>query len=123
MTATVEAIFALCTSVSEATSAEEEALRGASTSPAFAVIEIVRIPGEVSLDHVAVQLAEPVRLPELEAAFGPGRKLPTRPDGGSMRTVIFDDTVPAEGSTGATLLADVQGSDLVVRLVVRRDVL
>jgi hypothetical protein len=37
--------------------------------------------------------------------------------------VIFDETIPAENSAGATLLADVEGDDLVSRLVVRRDVL
>jgi hypothetical protein len=37
--------------------------------------------------------------------------------------VIFDETIPEENSAGATLLADIQGGDLVTALIVRRDVL
>ncbi|HEY7467435.1 MAG TPA: hypothetical protein VIB47_12155 [Dehalococcoidia bacterium] len=123
MTAVVDAVTALRAAVIAAAGADDEALRLRTVSPAFASAQVVRVPGERTLDHVTVQLAEPVGLPELEAAFGPGRELPLSPEGGSMRTLIFDATMPAENSTGATLLAEVQEDGRVVRLVIRRDVL
>ena len=123
MTAAVDAIRALRAAVTEATLAEDEALRAASVSSAFATSEIVRVPGDGGLGHVAIQLAEPVKLSELEAAFGPGRLLPMDPEGGATQPVIFDETIPAENSAGATLLADVQDDDLVTGFIVRRDVL
>ena len=123
MTTAVEAIKALRATVTRATRADDEAMRAPSASAAFAAVEVVRVPGEASLGHVTVRLAEPVKLAELEAAFGPARRLPRRPEGGPARTVIFDATIPAENSAGATLLADVQGDDVVSRVVVRRDVL
>ena len=123
MTAVVDAVTALRVAVIAAAGADDEALRVRTVSPAFASAQIVRVPGERTLDHVTVQLAEPVGLRELEAAFGPGRELPLSPEGGSMRTLIFDATMPAMNSTGATLLAEVQEDGLVVRLVIRRDVL
>ena len=123
MTTAVEAIKALRAAVTRATQADDEAMRDPSASPAFTAVEVVRVPGEASLGHVTVRLAEPVKLAELEAAFGPARRLPRRPEGGPARTVIFDETIPAENSAGATLLADVQGDDVVSRVVVRRDVL
>jgi hypothetical protein len=123
VTTAVEAIEALRAAVTEATQADDEAMRAPSASPAFAAFEVVRLPGEGTLGHVTVRLAEPIKLSDLEAAFGPARHLPRRPEGGGMRTVIFDETIPAENSAGATLLADVEGDNLVSRLVVRRDVL
>jgi len=123
VTAAVDAIRALRAAVTDAAGAEDEPLRAASASPAFAAFEIVRVPGEATLGHVAVRLAEPVKLSELEAAFGPGRGLPRDPEGGSTRSVIFDETIPEENSAGATLLADIKGGDLVTALIVRRDVL
>lgn len=123
MTAVVDAVTALRAAVIAAAGADDEALRLRTVSPAFASAQVVRVPGERTLDHVTVQLAEPVGLPELEAAFGPGRELPLSPEGGSMRTLIFDATMPAVNSTGATLLAEVQEDGRVVRLVIRRDVL
>ncbi|HLG11969.1 MAG TPA: hypothetical protein VI876_09435 [Dehalococcoidia bacterium] len=106
-----------------AVSADDEALRAASGSPAFRSAEVVRVPGERTLDHVTVQLAAAIALRELEAAFGPGRELPLSPEGGSLRTVIFDGTMPAAGATGATLLAEVGEDGLARSVVVRRDVL
>jgi hypothetical protein len=123
VTAVVDAVTALRAAVIAAAGADDEALRLRTVSPAFASAQVVRVPGERTLDHVTVQLAEPVGLPELEAAFGPGRELPLSPEGGSMRTLIFDATMPAVNSTGATLLAEVQEDGRVVRLVIRRDVL
>ena len=81
------------------------------------------MPGERTLDHVTVQLAQPVGLPELEAAFGRGRELPLSPEGGSIRMLIFDATMPAAGSTGATLIAEVRQDGLAATVVIRRDVL
>jgi hypothetical protein len=123
VTAVVDAGTAVRAAVIAAAGADDEALRLRTVSPAFASAHVVRVPGERTLDHVTVQLAEPVGLPELEAAFGPGRELPLSPEGGSMRTLIFDATMPAVNSTGATLLAEVQEDGRVVRLVIRRDVL
>jgi hypothetical protein len=123
VTAVVDAVTALRSAVFAAAGADDEALRLRTVSPAFASAHVVRVPGERTLDHVTVQLAEPVGLPELEAAFGPGRELPLSPEGGSTRTLIFDATMPAPGSTGATLLAEVREDGLAATVVVRRDVL
>jgi hypothetical protein len=118
----VDAIAALRVAVAAASSVEDAAVRSASTSSEFTGVDVVRIPGESALDYVAVRLAGPAGLPELEAAFGPSRRLPMAPDDGATRTVIFEGTLPPEGSTGATLLADVQDG-VITRLVLRRDVL
>ena len=123
MTTAAEAIVALRAAVAKATQADDEALGGAAAPEAFVAFNIVSIPGESSLSHVSVRLAQPVRLQQLEAAFGQARELPRSPDDGATRTVIFGETIPAEGSAGATLLADVQRDGLVSSLVVRRDVL
>jgi hypothetical protein len=123
MTAVVDAIEALRAAVIEVAGADDEVVRARSAAPAFKSAEVVRALGERTLDHVTVQLAEPVGLRELEAAFGPGRELPLSPEGGSMRTVIFDSTMPAAGSAGATLLAEVREDGLAARVVIRRDVL
>ena len=79
------------------------------------------VPGESTLDHVRLRLAVPVRLDALEARFGAARPLPTRPSGGSSRSVLFDQTMPAEGSTDATLLADVDAAGTVESITLRRD--
>jgi hypothetical protein len=123
MTAAVDAIAALRAAVIEAAGADDEALKAQTASPAFASAQVVRVPGERTLDHVTVQLAAPVGLPDLEVEFGPGRELPLSPEGGSVRTLIFDATMPAVNATGATLLAEVQDDGLVARVVIRRDAL
>jgi len=119
----VEAIQGLRAAVAGAAAGDDEDVRRQCASPAFAECEIARVPNEDAIAHVAVRLAGPLPLSDLEAAFGPARWLPARPEGGGSRSMIFDETLPAEGSAGATLLAEVEQDGSVRRLVVRRDVL
>ncbi len=74
--------------------------------------------GRVSL--VTVDVADPLALADLEAAYGSASRLPRRPSGG-RRTVQFPATIPAEGETGATVLAQLDESGRAVRILVRRD--
>ncbi|HWO72042.1 MAG TPA: hypothetical protein VNN21_00620 [Dehalococcoidia bacterium] len=119
----VEAIRGLRAAVAGAARAEDEDVHRQCASPAFAECQITRVPNEDAIAHVAVQLVEPLTLSDLEEAFGQARRLPARPEGGSSRSVLFERTLPAEGSTGATLLAEVEEDGFVRRLVIRRDVL
>jgi len=119
----VEAIQGLRAAVAGAARAEDEGVRRQCASSAFAEWQIARVPNEDAIAHVAVRLAEPLPLSDLEEAFGQARRLPARPEGGSTRSVIFERTLPAEGSAGATLLAEVEENGFVRRLVIRRDVL
>lgn len=123
MTTTVEAIAGLREAVRETANADDVALRDRLTSPEFGSPEVVSVPGERTLAHVAVQLVTLMKLAELEAAFGRGRLLPRSPEAGQMRTVIFDDPLPSQTSANATLLAELDNDDFVERLVIRRDVL
>ena len=79
------------------------------------------MPGGYSLDHVKVVPAEPLRVTDLEAILGPARRLPRAPSPGHARTVLFEQTVPEEGSAGATVLAEVDDEDRVSRVIVRAD--
>ncbi len=74
--------------------------------------------GRLSL--VTVDVAGPLELADLEAAYGSASRLPRRPSGG-RRTVQFPATIPAEGSTGATVLAELDESGRAVRIIIRRD--
>jgi hypothetical protein len=89
--------------------------------PEFASTERHEWPGRDALAHVTVDLAEPVALAELEELFGPSRALPRRPEGGTARTMIFDDTLPDEGESGATVLAEADDEGIVRRLTIRAD--
>lgn len=97
----------------------QEALRGAG-APTLAGHE-VSLLAEGEVDHVVVTPRGTVRLSELEKELGPARPLPRRPDGGGTRTVLFDRTLPDAGTTGATVLAEVNDDGAVERLIVRQD--
>jgi hypothetical protein len=57
---------------------------------------------------------------DLEEILGTARRLPRNPSGGD-RTVLFVDTLPAEGGSGATVLAEIDDDDRVRRVIVRAD--
>lgn len=89
-------------------------------SPILIEHEVAALPGG-EVDNVIVRPRGSVRLSELEKELGPARPLPRRPSGGPTRTVIFDRTLPDEGTTGATVLADVDNEGVVGSLIVRLD--
>lgn len=72
------------------------------------------------LSLVIVDVPEPLALTDLESAYGRAARLPRRPSGG-RRTVQFGATIPAEGETGATVLAELDDEGRVARIIVRRD--
>ena len=96
-----------------------ESLRAAG-SPVLQDHEVSRAPGG-GVDTVIVRPRGTVRLSELEKELGPARRLPRRPEGGGSRTVLFDRTLPDEGSSGATVLAEVNDDGEVANLIVRLD--
>jgi hypothetical protein len=96
-----------------------DALRSAG-SPVLVEHEVAWLPGG-EVDTVIVRPRGSVRLSELERELGPARPLPRRPSGGSTRTVIFDRTLPEEGTAGATVLAEVDDDGVVVSVIVRLD--
>jgi hypothetical protein len=112
-----DAIEALRTAVASGDQGPE-GLRTAG-SPILAGHEVASLPGG-EVDNVVVRPSGPVRLSELEKELGPARPLPRRPSGGP-RTVIFDRTLPDEGTSGATVLAEVNDDGGVESLIVRLD--
>lgn len=89
--------------------------------PEFASTNRSDWPGQDRLAHVTVELAEPVTLADLEQVFGPARALPRRPEGGGGRTMIFDQTMPGDGESGATVLAEADEEGNVGRVTIRAD--
>lgn len=72
--------------------------------------------GALSLD-----LSEPAPLTALEAELGAARRLPRSGPGRAMRW-LFPDTLPPDGQSGATVLAETdEDGATVVRLLLRRD--
>lgn len=120
MTALATAVDGLCAAVRAAARGEEADVRAAAEQAAFVEVQVRSVPGEAILDHVVVRLADAVPLAELERLLGPGRFLPRRPSGG-RRTALFDRTLPGEGESGATVLAEVDAEGLVHGLTVRAD--
>jgi hypothetical protein len=120
VTTLAEAIEALRGAVSEAASGEEVAVGDAIDAAAFKDPEIVTVPGDRTIGHVNVTPIASTTLDELEAILGPGRRLPRNPSGGPG-TVMFIDTLPGEGESGATVLAEVDVDGRVRRLTVRAD--
>jgi hypothetical protein len=104
-----------------ARSGDETALAVALEAAAFGRSAVSRVPGEQTLDHVSVELTRPVALAELEGLLGPAHSLPRRPEGRAARSVLFADTLPAEGESGATVLGELDGDGRVARLIVRAD--
>jgi hypothetical protein len=123
LTDAIEALRAAVAAAAGGSSDEsgDESVSEALETAAFASPEVVKVPGGYTLDHVKVIPADPVRIAELEAVLGPARRLPRAPSPGSARTILFEQTVPEEGSAGATVLAEVDDDDRVSRLIVRAD--
>lgn len=119
MTTLTDAIEALRAAVSGSESADRETIVAALDAGVFEDPEIVAVPGERTLAHVSVRPAEPTSVADLEEILGPARRLPREPSGG--RTVMFTDTLPGEGESGATVLAEVDEDDRVSLLIVRAD--
>ncbi len=120
MTKLADAIEALRAAVSDPESDDREAVLAAADSSVFEDIEIGAIPGGRTLAFVSVRPVDPVRVEELEEVLGPGRRLPRNPSGGD-RTVMFTDTLPGDGESGATVLAEADDDGRVSRLIVRAD--
>lgn len=95
-----------------------DAVRRAAAAESFASVDVSCLP-DGTPDWVTVDLAAPVPLDQIESRFGPTRSLPASPAGGSAQ-VQFTDTLPADGAAGVTVLADVDGPD-VVRVTLRFD--
>ena len=115
------AIEALRAAVVAAATDGDEGVGSALETPFFASADVVSVPGERTIDHVSVVPAGAVHVADLETILGPARRLPRAPAIGSPRTVLFERTVPDEGSAGATVLAETRDDDVVSRLIVRAD--
>lgn len=113
-----DAIEALRTAVVSADQGPD-GLRAAG-APVLAGHEVSVLPGG-EVDNVLVTPRGGVRLSELEKELGPARPLPRRPESGGTRTVLFERTLPDEGTSGATVLAEVNAEGAVERLIVRLD--
>jgi hypothetical protein len=120
VTALANGIETLRRVVSETASGDHAQLDDAIDLAVFQDPEVVSRPGADAIDHVSVTPAEPTTVEDLEGILGPARRLPRNPSGGS-RTVIFGETVPDEGESGATVLAEVDEEGRVSRLIVRAD--
>lgn len=86
--------------------------------PAGTAVRLVRGAGG-GLEHVRVELTEPVDLEGLADDFGPSRELPRLPSGG--RRAVFPDTQPGDGQRGVTVLAELNATGQVTALVLRPD--
>jgi len=103
-----------------AVASDDADLEHALDAPPFAHGEIARdTTGSVS--HATVDLANAVPLTELESRYGDAHRSPAGPKSGRPRRVQFDATLPQDGSVGATVLAELDGSGNVVRVLIRRD--
>jgi hypothetical protein len=120
VTTLADAIEALRRAVTAAGSGNRADVADAVEDPAFKDPDIVEGPGECAIDHISVALAEPTTIDALEGLLGPARRLPRSPSG-DRRTVIFGQTVPEDGESGATILAEVDEEGHVSRLIVRAD--
>ena len=113
---TLEALRASIAAESPGSPADLDTVPGRS---ALAALEVTRDPaGRAAL--VVLTPARPVALAGLSAAFGAAAPLPRRPSGGT-RTVLFRDTVPADGGSGVTVLAELDGRGHAARVLLRRD--
>lgn len=116
-----DALDALRGLVADAASGKEVDLHTALDSPEFEHADVSTVPGGESIDHVRVRLASAVPLAQLEDRFGPAKSLPRRPSGGSTRTVMFESTLPGDGESGATVLAEVDDHGRASAVIVRAD--
>ena len=69
---------------------------------------------------VVVTPAQPAEIAGLSAAFGTATPLPRRPSGGT-RTVLFRETLPGDGESGVTVLAELDKRGRAARVLLRRD--
>ncbi len=115
------ALAAVREAVAAHAAGEEADLGAALGRPEFGAATRSKVPGEDKLAHVTIELLSPVTIGELRSMLGAARTLPRRPEGGSGRTVIFEETLPADGESGASVLAEVDSADMVQRLVIRAD--
>lgn len=100
---------------------DPDAVERAAADGAFGSADLATVPGGDELAHVSLAPADELRVSDLEAILGPVRRLPRPPAIGSPRTVLFERTMPEEGTAGATVLAEVDDEDRVSRLIVRAD--
>jgi hypothetical protein len=120
VTAIADAIEDLRRAVSQDASGDPSQVDDVVDKAVFENAEVVRRPADHAIDFVSVAPTEPTTVEDLEAVLGPARPLPRNPSGG-LRNVIFEKTVPGEGESGATVLAQVEEDGRVRRLIVRSD--
>jgi hypothetical protein len=113
---TLEALRAAVANESVGAPADLDAVPGRGT---LAALQVTRdAAGRASL--VVLTPPRPAALAGLAAAFGVPAELPRRPSGGT-RTVLFRDTLPADGQSGVTVLAELDGRGHAARVLLRRD--
>jgi hypothetical protein len=115
-----KAIDALRSAVSGPESDDRDTVRDAVDAEVFEDTDVVAVPGERTIAHVSVRPAKRITVDDLEEILGRAHGLPREPSGGD-RTVMFTDTLPREGESGATVLAEVDEGGRVSRLIVRAD--
>ena len=119
MTSLSDALGALRGGLLGSVSGDTDALGSAIDLTQFREPDVTAGPGGTAA-LVTVRPVESVTVEQLSGILGPVLRLPRSP-GGGPRTVLFSDTLPGDGETGATVLAEIDESDLVQRLVVRAD--
>jgi hypothetical protein len=113
---TVEALMAAIAADSPGAPADLDAVPGRG---ALAAIDVTRDQvGRAAL--LVLTPARPATLAGLSAAFGAATPLPRRPSGGA-RTVLFRATLPADGESGVTVLAELDHRGHAARVLLRRD--
>lgn len=113
---TVQALRASIEAESPGRPADLDAVPGRG---ALAALDVTRdAAGGAAL--VVITPARPAALAGLSAAFGATTELPRRPSGGA-RSVLFRATLPGDGETGVTVLAELDGRGRAARVLLRRD--
>lgn len=103
-----------------ASTTDDPDLQRALGAEPFGTFEVA--PGlDGPLGHVSVDLDRPVAVHVLEGRFGPAHRGPSAPALTARRLLQFNDTLPEEGSVGGTVLAEIDDTGEVVRVIVRRD--
>jgi len=113
---TVEALRASLAADSPEAPADLDAGSGPGT---LAALHVTRgHDGRAAL--VVLTPARPAAIAGLAAVFGAAAPLPRRPSGGA-RTVIFRATLPPDGESGVTVLAELDERGRAARVLLRRD--
>ena len=98
-----------------------EAVRGNGDSPAVGSEHPFSTVTEPAAGAVRLDLTEPVAMAALETALGAARRLPRSGPGRPARW-LFPDTLPPDGETGATVLAESEDDGATVaRILLRRE--